>query len=410
MLTQGLIYKGLFKSRCAWQAHTIARLYELSQCTVTVLQRAAYCLAAVRAAVSCSPGLHSVLTCPAIGPNCLTGGTTALWAYIADNAHPHLRVSKTKEMGFWDALHHRYSGCRVGDYLQLLTMDEPSAGAAKQQQWDSRSQHRLPICAAMATPWVMQAQQAQEQPGAWSMSSAARLLPSQDCSVKQKLQLAQGTNSPGTTSVSTAAASSGAAVAEGILAASSTANREAMNSFHLHDSHCPKGLYLPGDVLPPKPWWWFWKKWPAQAGTSCLQQDEGQQDTGGSDSDAGPAVALGSARLLLQQDEVTPEPSSSQVLIQAAQAAPVAILGAPAQLQMEADTLQHNHARHQPMYHADITPRYMFDPAVPLRVRSLLPEARIVVILRGVLHLSWLGALLMASCCKGFGAVTVVGR
>jgi hypothetical protein len=35
------------------------------------------------------------------------------------------------------------------------------------------------------------------------------------------------------------------------------------------------------------------------------------------------------------------------------------------------------------MYNADITPRYLLDPAVPLRVGSLLPEARIVVILRG---------------------------
>lgn len=314
--------------------------------------------------------------------NCLAGGTTALWAYIADNAHPHLRVSKTKEMGFWDALHHQYSGCRVGDYLQLLTMDEPSAGAAKQQQRDSRSQHRLPICAAMPTPWVVQPQQPQEQPGGWSMSSAARLLPSQDCSVKQKLQLAQPT-SPGTKLSSTATVTGGAALTKGTLAASSTANSEAMNSFHLHDSHCPKGLYLPGDVIPPKPWWWFWKKWPAHAGTSCLQQDEQQQDTVASDSDAGPAAALGSARLLMQQDTLTGDPRTSHVLIQSAQAAPAAILGAPAQLLMEADTLQHNPARRQPMYHADITPRYMFDPAVPLRVRSLLPEARIVVILRG---------------------------
>lgn len=58
------------------------------------------------------------------------------------------------------------------------------------------------------------------------------------------------------------------------------------------------------------------------------------------------------------------------------------IIGAPSQLRLPRPP------RRQPMVHTDITPRYMFDPAVPLRVRSLLPEARITVILRGEINLT----------------------
>jgi hypothetical protein len=58
-------------------------------------------------------------------------------------------------------------------------------------------------------------------------------------------------------------------------------------------------------------------------------------------------------------------------------AAGIPIKGAPAQLILQGPKFP------QPMYHADITPRYMLDPAVPPRVRSLLPEARVIVMLRG---------------------------
>jgi hypothetical protein len=102
-----------------------------------------------------------------------------------------------------------------------------------------------------------------------------------------------------------------------------------------------------------------------------LSQEAGQQLTG-----MGPALAESSTgQLAVQQDDITT--SSSRRLEQAMGAAGSTILGAPAQLELQEPTFP------QPMYHADITPRYLFDPAVAPRVRSLLPEARIVVILRG---------------------------
>lgn len=81
--------------------------------------------------------------------------------------------------------------------------------------------------------------------------------------------------------------------------------------------------------------------------------------------------------MLLQTDPVEADPGSSQSLLQEMGAVASPIRGAPAQLMVPAARVP------QPMYHADITPRYLFDPAVPPRVRSLLPEVRIVVILRG---------------------------
>lgn len=95
--------------------------------------------------------------------------------------------------------------------------------------------------------------------------------------------------------------------------------------------------------------------------------------------DAGLAAGVATARLLLQDGAVEADPDSSQSLLQDMGAVASPIRGAPAQLTLPAAQVP------QPMYHADITPRYLFDPAVPPRVRSLLPEARIVAILRGEL-------------------------
>lgn len=114
------------------------------------------------------------------------GGTTALWEYISENAHPHLRVSKIKEYNFWDELHRKYSGCRVGDYLQLQVQNLAGSNAGTQQQ-DSNSQ-QLPICDALGSSWTIVPQQSsplakEKQP--WSISSAARLLPSTDCRISK---------------------------------------------------------------------------------------------------------------------------------------------------------------------------------------------------------------------------------
>jgi hypothetical protein len=120
------------------------------------------------------------------------GGTTALWAYIKDKAHPHLRVSQTKELGFWDSLHTKYSGCRVGDYLQLQTKDEPGATAAflepPHQLLPDNSKQQLPICQAVGSFWLLpQEQELQERTKTWTSSSMARLQPSKDCGQLQNL-------------------------------------------------------------------------------------------------------------------------------------------------------------------------------------------------------------------------------
>jgi hypothetical protein len=99
------------------------------------------------------------------------------------------------------------------------------------------------------------------------------------------------------------------------------------------------------------------------------------------------ASLIDSARLLLKQlatetssealDGLTSLTGSTPGAATAATAASNNILGATALLNLPQLKVP------QPMYHADITPRYLFDPAVPPRVRSLLPEARIIVIFRG---------------------------
>jgi hypothetical protein len=147
--------------------------------------------------------------------------------------------------------------------------------------------------------------------------SVARLRPSQDCHLGlQPRQPAQG--------MPTATASAQAAHVPG-------------GSFHAHDSDCPQGLLLPGDLPPARPWWWV-GAWPApRTDAGCLHRRARQQETPAS----GAGHPDGLRRHILQQP-----------------------LG-------------------QPLFHVDITPRYILDPAVPPRVRALLPEARIIVMLRG---------------------------
>jgi hypothetical protein len=128
-----------------------------------------------------------------------TGGTTALWAYIKDKAHPHLRVSETKELGFWDSLHTKFSGCRVGDYLQLQTKDEPGSTAAflepPHQILAHNSKQQLPICEAISSFWLLpqpEEQLLQERTKTWTSSSMARLQPSKDCGQLQTLLQSAG--------------------------------------------------------------------------------------------------------------------------------------------------------------------------------------------------------------------------
>lgn len=274
-----------------------------------------------------------------------------MWAYIADNAHPHLRVSKTKELGYWDSLHTKYAGCRVGDYLQLQTADMAEAASPSQQQ------QPLPICEALGN-WLQAVPEGviTGRPQPWSASSVARLQPSKDCSFTQKLLQLPVAPQQGTTGPDSGNTASTATVKE---------------AQHLPGSAppSPAGLQLPGNQPPPKPWWGAWQD-RSSTSKGAQQQQHLTEPT-----------AVRPDGLILQQPPDSPDldvtSSSSRRLVQAMGAASNTILGAPAQLDLPDLTFP------QPMYHADITPRYMFDPAVPARVRSLLPEARIIVILRG---------------------------
>lgn len=302
----------------------------------------------------------AILDCAGTGG---AGGTTALWAYIADNAHPHLRVSKTKELGFWDSLHTKYAGCRVGDYLQLQTADMQEAVGPIQQQPD------LPVCEAIGN-WfqAVPAGMISDRPRSWGTSSLARLRPSKECNIMQKILQAtpEQSSNPGASPPSTAAAVSqpDSAQKPGAPGPSNSIPTAA-------------DLSLAVDAPVSKPWWWAWRdRATTAAGASMQQQHRLTEEAGQQLTSMDPALAESSGgRLSVQQDDITT--TSSRRLVQAMGAASSAILGAPAQLELQDPTFP------QPMYHADITPRYLFDPAVAPRVRSLLPEARIVVILRG---------------------------
>jgi hypothetical protein len=104
-------------------------------------------------------------------------------------------VSRTKELGFWDNLHTKYSGCRVGDYLQLQTKDEPGSNA---QQPGSSSQ-QLPICEAIPSVWSLPQELMRSRAKPWSASTGARLLQSKDCGITQtarQLQPSQNVSTP----------------------------------------------------------------------------------------------------------------------------------------------------------------------------------------------------------------------
>lgn len=112
-----------------------------------------------------------------------------MWAYIADKAHSHLRASNTKELGFWDNLHAKYVGCRIGDYLQLLAKDEALDGIDTGQGGNSSaSGQRLPICEALGASWAEVPPEllAPRKARKWSSSSVARLLPSAECRINQQ--------------------------------------------------------------------------------------------------------------------------------------------------------------------------------------------------------------------------------
>lgn len=261
------------------------------------------------------------------------GGTTALWAYIADKAHAHLRVSSTKELGFWDNLHAKYAGCRIGDYLQLLAKGKALDGMDTGQGGNSSaSGQRLPICEALGASWaevppeLLAPRKAMKRS---SSSSVARLLPSSECRINQ--QAGQITHS-------SAAARQGGSMSAPVTA---TAGQHG----------CLSGATF----------------FCMSISTGSVRSVQHLNDRFPCPAGAGPDVAT--AQLLQQEGPAGP---GSRM-----QAAGVAIRGAPAQLTLpQPSTLQ-------PFYHADITPRYMFDPAVPPRVRSFLPEARIIVMLRG---------------------------
>jgi hypothetical protein len=223
-----------------------------------------------------SPSCTGVL----IGIGTQKGGTTAAWAYIKHDAHPSLRVSTEKEVGFWDQVHGWYKGCTLGDYMMLLngTTDEPT-------------EDPLPLCPAPGFRGPMYAQHNN------------RLRSSSICGIRRQLQ---------EEAAAVAAAAAG-----------------------LPPPPPPASPLRPCDSTYPKPWWWFWGGWHDSTAASPLRFGQDGQPINSSSSN-----------------------SSSVQLVDAAEVS------------------------EHPVFRVDITPSYLYDATAPLWVRSMLPEARILVILR----------------------------
>lgn len=298
-----------------------------------------------------------------VGIGTQKGGTTAAWAYISHHAHPRLRVSAEKEVGFWDQLHGWHKGCTLGDYLMLLngTAEDPSSNP------DTPG-----LCPAPQPP-ILAA-------GGAAPAAAAVSLPTAQAAAAVSLRTAPAAAAGGTTSRAgdTAASrkrlrsSSLCGVRAELLRDAAEREERALHvsggiagSASSSDSGAATATLLSEcEAQARRPWWWLWGGWSGcrLANTAVFGHDGALSSTlsASSDRHGGDGGYAGQ--------------------INEGSGAAAGVVADTQSTGTEADDIES--LLLEPLVHVDITPSYLYDPMAPLWVRALLPEARVLVILR----------------------------